>query len=82
MVPNKVLPDWLILPMHSLMSFMEYLSMDDLLLKAPKVLHQPDIAVLFHDGKNGAVIVAADWLNESEIEPFEYMLFDFFAMRI
>jgi hypothetical protein len=51
------------------------------IVECPEVLHQPDVAVLLHDGKNWAVVGAASWLNDSELEPFEYMSFDLFSVR-
>ncbi len=47
-----------------------------------KVLHEPDGVILLHDGEDRAVVPAAGWLNDSELEPFEDVSFDFFPVRV
>ncbi len=54
----------------------------DKFIPSSEILHEPDVAILFHDGKYWAVIPAASWLNDSELEPFEDVSFDFFPVRI
>jgi len=53
-----------------------------LVVEGPEVLHQPDVAVLLHDGKDGAVVAAFFRLYDSEFEPFEHMSFNLFLVCI
>ena len=52
------------------------------MVKGSEVLHEPDGAVIFHDGKDGAVVAAAGWLNDSKFEPLKNVSFNFFSVCI
>jgi hypothetical protein len=53
-----------------------------LIFEGSEVLHLPDVVIFLHDGKDGSVEAVPGGLNDSELQPFENMSFDFLAMHI
>jgi hypothetical protein len=51
-----------------------------LLVEGSEVLYQPDIAVFFHDSKDGAVVPAASRLDDTKLDPLQHMSFDLLAV--